>query len=355
MSTVSLLMRYVNGTCLVNIKHLTRFYAVTCLGVTAFCLVAIACYEGDNGGSDSFFFVALFSSVLVGMSSSMGEATFLGYCKEFPHHVVGFVSSGTGFAGISGTGTLLVLKGLGLSNTSVFLISSPTYLIYVFSARWLQSQKNKYEFVPLQVQEINEPLAPVPEDVEIVKHEENVKLNWTNIKIILGKSIHLIANLCSVYFFEYAIITCFADRMKENIQAKASPEELDNIGVKEFFVILNYCYQVGVFMSRSSLQYFSIKRVWLLSVFQAINFVFMFLNTRFMFVESLYVLCPLFIWVGLMGGASYVNVMHNILELESLKKTEIEACMVLSLMFNDVGIIGSAIFTVVMDNTLFKS
>jgi len=46
----------------------------------------------------------------------MGEATFLGFTKGFPHHVVGFVSSGTGFAGISGTCTLLLLQGIGLSN-----------------------------------------------------------------------------------------------------------------------------------------------------------------------------------------------------------------------------------------------
>jgi hypothetical protein len=35
-------------------------------------------------------------------------------------------------------------------------------------------------------------------------------------------------------------------------------------------------------------------------------------------VDSLFVLCPLLIWVGFMGGASYVNVMHNLLDLKTL-------------------------------------
>lgn len=81
----------------------------------------------------------------------------------------------------------------------------------------------------------------------------------------------------------------------------------------------------------------------------------MFANTQWLFVESLYVLCPLFVWIGLMGGASYVNVMHNLLELETLKKSEREGALTLSLIFNDIGILSSAIFSLVMDQTLFKS
>ena len=77
---------------------------------------------------------------MIGMSSSMGEATFLGFTKGFPTHVVGYVSSGTGFAGISGTLTLLVLQTIGLSNTLIFLLVSPTLLIYFYSARWLNTQ-----------------------------------------------------------------------------------------------------------------------------------------------------------------------------------------------------------------------
>ena len=51
------------------------------------------------------------------------------------------------------------------------------------------------------------------------------------------------------------------------------------------------------------------------------------------------------IWVGLMGGAAYVNVMHNLLELPSLKKSEREVALVMSLLMNDLGILSSAIFT----------
>ena len=61
------------------------------------------------------------------------------------------------------------------------------------------------------------------------------------------------------------------------------------------------------------------------------------------------------IWVGFMGGAAYVNVMHNLLDLPSLKKTEREVALVLCLMFNDTGVLLSAIFTQIVDVTLYSS
>ena len=125
----------------------------------------------------------------------------------------------------------------------------------------------------------------------------------------MGQVFFLILNLFSVYFFEYSIISCFADRISKKVD-NLHPDQKDEFAVKNFYVILNNCYQIGVFFSRSSLPYIKIKQIWLVSFFQSINFVFLFLNTKYMWVESLYILCPLLIWVGLMGGDAYVNVMH---------------------------------------------
>lgn len=63
---------------------------------------------------------------------------------------------------------------------------------------------------------------------------------------------------------------------------------------------------------------------------------------------------PLFVWIGFMGGGSYVNVMHNILELDTLKKKEKEIALVLSLIFNSTGVLLASIFTLVADGTFFN-
>ena len=129
-------------------------------------------------------------------------------------------------------------------------------------------------------------------------------------KIVLHQVFFLIFNLFSVYFFEYSIISCFADRIAIKVQDNAPEDKKKDFQVKSLYVLLNTCYQIGVFISRSSLQYVKIKKIWMVSFFQAINFTFLFFNTKYLFVDSIYFLCPLLIWVGLMGGAAYVNVMH---------------------------------------------
>ena len=73
-----------------------------------------------------------------------------------------------------------------------------------------------------------------------------------------------------------------------------------------------------------------------------------------MMVETLYALCPLFIWVGLMGGGSYVNVLHGIRELSTLSQHERESAMSLALMFNDAGILVATILSLILGSTVLS-
>ena len=60
------------------------------------------------------------------------------------------------------------------------------------------------------------------------------------------------------------------------------------------------------------------------------------------------------VWVGLMGGGSYVNVMYNILESDELGKTEKELSMIITTIFNDIGILSSSLVSLLLTNTAFK-
>ena len=75
------------------------------------------------------------------------------------------------------------------------------------------------------------------------------------------------------------------------------------------------------------------------------NFIYFLTNTKYLFAESLLANAPIMVWVGFMGGAAYVNVMHNILELPTLKQEEREVALVLTLMMNDAGVLMSSVFT----------
>jgi len=104
------------------------------------------------------------------------------------------------------------------------------------------------------------------DDAEDVKN--NQKLNFKTIKSLLPRTFHLIFNLFTVYFFEYAIITSFADTMGKQMKV-LHPDNKDDLTVKEYFVFLNFSYQLGVFISRSSLRFVRISpnKVWILTLF----------------------------------------------------------------------------------------
>ena len=159
----------------------------------------------------------------------------------------------------------------------------------------------------------------------------------------------------TVYFLEYSIITAFAKGMQDKMHQKYP--DLYNEGylrVKGFNDIIQFSYQFGVFISRSSLKYVKIERVWILTLFQALNFVVLFANALFLFCDNIYIISPFIVWVGLMGGGSYVNVLHGIRELKTLKPNELESAMSLSLLFNDTGILFAATFSIIVQNTILK-
>ena len=67
-------------------------------------------------------------------------------------------------------------------------------------------------------------------------------------------------NIGLVYFFEYMCLTSFADRFVAKM-LKENPEKAEEYIYKHGYVIFTFCYQIGVFLSRSSLSLFKIKRV----------------------------------------------------------------------------------------------
>ena len=78
-----------------------------------FIVISFACTYNTH---EAAFYVSLVASVVLGTVSAFGESTTLGFCKGFPSSVVGYFGSGTGFAGVFGSGMILALQSAGLSN-----------------------------------------------------------------------------------------------------------------------------------------------------------------------------------------------------------------------------------------------
>ena len=88
-----------------------------------------------------------------------------------------------------------------------------------------------------------------------------------------------------------------------------------------------------------------------MTILQGINFLFFLLNTIFLFIENFYIMFLLMIWVGLMAGSSYVNVMYQILESPKLMQNEKELALTITTVGNDLGILLASIVSVILTST----
>ncbi|EKG04438.1 hypothetical protein TCSYLVIO_004502 [Trypanosoma cruzi] len=156
---------------------------------------------------------------------------------------------------------------------------------------------------------------------------------WPLIKVMHRATLCNNFNLALVYVAEYAV------QFMTPFSFPRQVKESTNFWLKNSFVITQFCYQFGVLISRSSLLCVRIRYVWIMSVIQVINAIAWFLQAKVKYMSDpnnmdrelkfAFVLFAWMIFVGLMGGASYVNVFHNILEETRLmQEKELNEAMV---------------------------
>lgn len=71
-------------------------------------------------------------------------------------------------------------------------------------------------------------------------------------------------------------------------------------------------YQIGVFISRSSVNLIQINHIWLMSVLQLINVGIFLSEVLFYFIPTIWIIFALIFWEGLLGGAAYVNTFYRL-------------------------------------------
>lgn len=70
-------------------------------------------------------------------------------------------------------------------------------------------------------------------------------------------------------------------------------------------------YQIGVFVSRSSVNLVTIDRVWIMAVLQFINVIYFLGEVMWFFTPSIWMVFALVFWEGLLGGGAYVNTFYR--------------------------------------------
>lgn len=298
-------------------------------------------------------YLMLSGIVLGAISCGGGEVTFLQMSSYYHKDTVSTWSSGTGGAGIFGAFTYLALHAwMGLSPNHIMLLSTilPLFtLISVFvlmtkhhapngffstgSGKQFESPtsvetKKKNDSDGREVISVvsngdvgatdgEAMVATVGDDEEQLNEMANevVDLEQSSNQITVKERLQLLfpltfwymLPLAIVYFMEYLINFSIA----QNLNFKTGLITSNN------WIYYSTIYQIGVFISRSSVKLFPIRRLWFPAFFQTLNVLILLLDAYFRVIPAIWFIFVIILWEGLLGGSIYVNVYYRMsIEIE---------------------------------------
>ncbi|XP_078008670.1 battenin isoform X3 [Phascolarctos cinereus] len=242
--------------------------------------------------------------VLTSISCGLGEITFLALTAFYPSEVVSWWSSGTGGAGVLGALSYLGLTLVGLSpeNTLISMLGIPvlllaTYFLLLKSPDSLASQRDGVLETSAQ-----QPLA-AGESSKPPDPNFNQSLSFSDRWNVFKGLLKYIVPLTLVYFAEYFINQGLFELLFFRNTS------LNHAQQYRWYQML---YQVGVFVSRSSLRCCHFRYIWLLAVLQFLNLGFLMAEVWFNFLPSIYLVFLIILYEGFLGGAAYVNTFHRV-------------------------------------------
>lgn len=240
--------------------------------------------------------VAFLGVVAASLGSGLGEITFLKYSARFDKNVVSSWSSGTGGAGVLGAlSYAAIVSFISPEHTLQVMLIIPVLLAISFwiildHPRMIVSESQ--EFIAERAARCcGQASAPGP----TISLKQKLRLVKPLLKYMIPLGL--------VYFAEYFINQGLTELITfNNVQ-------MTN---KEQYRWYQVCYQIGVLISRSSVNILQINHLWILPVLQLLNAVFLTFEAYFLFVPYFWIIIIIIIYEGLLGGAAYVNTFYKI-------------------------------------------
>jgi len=275
-----------------RIPYFARVIFCVLLAVTSFLLPAFCEPVG----------LKLLGVICASISSGFGEMTFLAYSSRYNKNTVSAWSSGTGGAGILGSFSYLGLKQV-LSAKNTLLVSSPLPLGIALCYFLIITKPADLAPTALETN------APKPKKLPLM----------TQLRLLV-RLLPFMIPLGLVYFGEYLI--------NQGITPVLKFDHPNFVKDKKAYLYYQAIYQVGVFISRSSVNFLPIKSIYLLqlpAIFQMINAIFLSFVAVYNFIPTIYVIFGFIFWEGLLGGSIYVNTFY--LMSQKFQGEEKEFCL----------------------------
>ena len=390
----SSLSRFINSKFCIKISYTARLFGLSLyflMGYISLFIILNTISDKEENVSIFKFFLTLIPTIIMGTGASFGEATMLGYIKNFPSNFVSGWGSGTGFAGVTGATISLLSKKYDMKLKYLYLFISPVSLIYFlfyYISKKLKekldknSKKDPYR---IMIEEKTEEKKEITEEIkekdkelnydtfpkekasvtpiinqsfpdQMIKTDtsQNKEFTCENFKQGFRYGKRCILNLCFVYYLEYVIISGLTERVSNedgDVKEYLNPAFFHDY----LYETLSLAYQIGVVISRSSLPIVKkIPYVEIFTIFQLVNVILWVLEYYLIFIKNEYILFFHLIFTGLNGGSSYVGCFYYIMNSKYILPEFKELCINIGTIFNDIGILCSSITCLILDNTIMK-
>ncbi|EYC10320.1 hypothetical protein Y032_0056g2677 [Ancylostoma ceylanicum] len=285
--------------------------------------------------ASSYFVVAFSVNVPMSLAgvcfaafgSGIGEISYLALASHYPTLAIAAWSSGTGAAGLLGSFSYAFLTDRSMADLQpkvALLIQLFIPIVFAIT----------YFFVLVVPDDVHQPgwnpkswivpdegheheIRNTDEEEEDESKENNAtsnlkvpqrKLTFIQRVQLIVPLLHLMIPLSFVYIGEYLINQGVTQLVIFNCH------EGFHLTLGAQYRWYQVLYQLGVFISRSSVKLFALPTwsLYLLPVLQATNFFFFFFEAIYWFVPSIGIIFGLIVFEGLLGGAAYVNTFDKI-------------------------------------------
>ncbi|KAL7648004.1 UNVERIFIED_CONTAM: hypothetical protein RMT77_001620 [Armadillidium vulgare] len=289
--------------------------------------------------------MALLGVVFASAASGIGETTFLAYSAYYHQDVVSTWSSGTGGAGVFGALSYAGLTSLGLTSRQsiLFMLIVPLIMCISFwnvleHPSHMRCCSSDYRLFTNQYNQVQEPFpVRVPINSPTLTFDEKLKM--------IPSLLRFMAPLASVYTAEYLINQGLSELLY-------FPSESSWISHEQQYRWYQVLYQVGVLISRSSVNLLYIEKIWITTVLQWINVVLFLTAAIYWWFGTIWLAFTLILWEGLLGGAAYVNTFYKL--SKEVPPEEKEFAMQMTSMSDTFGITIAGFLAIPLHNAICK-
>jgi battenin len=329
--------------------------------------LVLAAYASDGDEPE----IALLAVTIASLCFGFGESTFFSLLSFHSTQAIGAFSSGTGCAGVLGSGMYLALIEI-LSSSSLALLACAALLPIHGASFALLVLPEHMERISSKIDggcdgTTNRELLPITASSNKRKQKKqevikDVSSFWQSFNVLREHGydvarffLPLWAMYIVTYTINHALLPHTFDVVNSSEKMKVKTSE-------ESYVSLFLTYQMAVFASRSSLNLFRLRfvsQVWILVLLQSCVFAVLFLFTfgyfqSMMIISNLvrFFLYPLVLFEGLISGAAYVNT-FALLRM-SLDAKSRELVMGIVVTATTAGPIAAALLGMLIESSLSK-